>query len=203
MTRRLRAVFLDKDGTLVPNLPYNVNPCAMELAPAAGDALRRLQRGGFVFVVVSNQSGVARGYFEERDLEPVRARLEELLARERVALLDFLYCPHHPEGTRLGYALECTCRKPAPGLLHVAAAKHGIDLGHSWMVGDILNDIEAGQRAGCRTVLIENGGETEWRFGPQRVPHFRAAGLEHAADCILEAEGEQIAWRHESEGVGG
>jgi len=203
MSRSLRAVFLDKDGTLVPDLPYNVDPCAIELAPGAGEALRRLQRAGFVMVVVSNQSGVARGYFEERDLEPVRARLEELLARERVALLDFLYCPHHPEGTRLGYALECTCRKPAPGLLDVAAAKHGIDLAASWMVGDILNDIEAGRRAGCRTVLVDNGGETEWRLGPDRVPHVRAIDLGHAAASILAAEAEDAGWDHESRGVGG
>ncbi len=182
-----RAVFLDKDGTVLRNVPYNADPARMELLPGAAAGLRRLARAGFALVVVSNQSGVARGYFPEEALEVVHGRLTTLFAGAGARLAGFFYCPHHPDGQG-PYALACSCRKPAPGLVRRAASELGIDLSRSWMVGDILDDVEAGQRAGCRTVLVENGGETEWRFGPWRVPHYRAFDLAGAARCILEAE---------------
>lgn len=181
----VNAVFLDKDGTLVEDLPYNVDPERIRLAAGALEALRRMQDGGFRLFVVSNQSGVARGYFEEAALEAVDARLRELLVPAGVCLDGFYYCPHHPQGSVQGYAVACDCRKPQPGLLRRAAAEHGLDLAASWMVGDILDDVEAGRRAGCRTVLVENGQETEWVATPLRRPDAIVRDLPSAAQVIV------------------
>ncbi len=179
-------VFLDKDGTLIEDVPYNVDPAKMVLEKGAARGLRRLAQAGCRFVVVSNQSGVARGYFEESALKAVAARLEELLEEAAGASLDgFYYCPHHPEGTVAAYASDCNCRKPQPGLLLTAAKDLEINLEEAWMVGDILNDVEAGRRAGCRTILVNNGHETEWKRGPLRAPDFIVADLEEAAEVIL------------------
>ena len=171
-----KAVFLDKDGTLVRNVPYNVDPAKVELTPHATRALRELSRAGFRLLVVSNQPGLAHGYFAEDRLHVLHAHLRSLLPE----LSEFYYCPHGPDE-------DCACRKPACGLLLRAAYRHGIDLARSWMVGDILDDVEAGRRAGCRTVLVDNGNETEWQRGPLRKPHFVARDLGEAANAILLA----------------
>ncbi len=180
-----RAVFLDKDGTIIENVPYNVDPALIRLVPGAEEGLARLHRAGYLLFVVSNQSGVARGYFPESALGAVAARLEELLAGIGVPLAGFAYCPHHPEGSVEAFAVACDCRKPAPGLILRLAAEHGIDPARSWMIGDILDDIQAGRGAGCRTVLIDNGHETEWVLSPDREPDFKATDLAAAARYIL------------------
>ncbi len=182
-----RAVFFDKDGTLVQNLPYNVNPDRIRLAPKAAKALRLLHQSGYRLVVASNQSGVARGYFKEDALKAVEERLRALLKEEAGAPLEgFYYCPHHPEGLVPEYTIACHCRKPEPGMLLKAAYELDIDLTQSWMVGDILNDVEAGNRAGCRTILIDNGNETEWALSSyDRQPDFIVTDLLEAARAIL------------------
>jgi D-glycero-D-manno-heptose 1,7-bisphosphate phosphatase len=148
--------------------------------------LRDLQEAGYELVIVSNQAGVARGYFEEKDLQPVEEHLRrELLAHSNVDLAGFYYCPHHPEGVVPRYAVECACRKPNPGLLLKAAEELNIDLQQSWMVGDILNDVEAGNLSGCSTVLIDNGNETEWVLTDERQPDFIVTNLKEAAQAIL------------------
>jgi D-glycero-D-manno-heptose 1,7-bisphosphate phosphatase len=180
----MRAIFLDKDGTLVENVPYNVNPNLLELTWHAGQGLQIFKQLGYALFVVSNQSGVAKGLFTEAALGPVEARLGELLAQYGVALDGFYYCPHSPDGVVNRYAIACTCRKPMPGMLTRAAHEHGIDLARSWMIGDILHDVEAGHRAGCRTVLIDNGNETEWKMSPLRKPDLTAPDLYAAATMI-------------------
>ncbi|RAK00279.1 D,D-heptose 1,7-bisphosphate phosphatase [Larkinella arboricola] len=165
-----RTVFIDKDGTLIYDVPFNVDPKAITLYPDAGRALHLLQQAGFRLLVVSNQSGVAQGYFQENALEAVTNRLQHLLRPFGVHLDGFYYCPHHPDGRVPAYAVSCSCRKPQPGMLQQAAREHGIDLTASWMIRDILNDVEAGNRAGCRTILLDNGHETEWQSGPYREP---------------------------------
>ncbi len=190
-----RAVFLDKDGTLIDNVPDNVDPERIRLAIGAGAALRRLQQAGYGLIVVTNQSGVGRGIFSEDALAGVRTRIEQLLARESVTLQDFYYCPHWLHSTCARYAFRCSCRKPAPGLLQAAARAHALTLPACWMVGDILDDVEAGRRAGCRTVLIDNGNETEWRCNALRRPHRRVAHLEQAAAVITGAD----PWRPRAE----
>jgi histidinol-phosphate phosphatase family protein len=182
-----RAVFLDKDGTLVEDVPYNADPDRLRLTPGAGAALAALAAAGYRLVVVSNQSGVARGLFAEDSLPALHRRLQELLAVHGVCLDGFYWCPHYPRGKVAAYATACDCRKPAPGLLLRAAKELGVDLAGAWMVGDILDDVEAGRRAGCRTILLDNGHETEWLPGPERCPHHVAADLPAAADIILGA----------------
>ncbi|HET7564866.1 MAG TPA: HAD family hydrolase [Gemmatimonadaceae bacterium] len=180
-------VFLDKDGTLIENVPYNVDPSRMRLAPGAKQALPPLADAGFRFAVISNQPGVALGRFPEHALADVDARLREMLAEIGVSLSGFFYCPHHPDGVVAEYALACECRKPEPGLVLRAAWELGADLRRSWLVGDILDDIEAGNRAGCGTVLLDTGNETEWVFGRARYPGHIARTLPEAASIILTA----------------
>jgi D,D-heptose 1,7-bisphosphate phosphatase len=180
-----KAAFLDKDGTLIQDVPYGINPKMIQLAAGAGEALTSLHQAGFLLIIISNQSGIARGYFGEEDLLPLEAELRELFEEFSVPLSGFYYCPHLPEGVIKAYACECDCRKPESGLLIRAAQDHGIDLEQSWMIGDILHDIEAGRRAGCSTVLIDNGNETEWVLSRGRLPHHIVRDLPEAARIIL------------------
>ncbi len=180
-----RAVFLDKDGTLIDDRPYNVDPRHIRLARGAEEGLPRLHAEGYRLVVISNQSGVARGFFPEIALLGVKDRLQALLEGLGVPLAGFYWCPHHPQGSVKKYAMACACRKPEPGLLLRAAEEQGLDPGKSWFVGDILDDVEAGHRAGCRSLLLLNGHETEWRLTGVRQPDLMAADLAEAARFIL------------------
>jgi D-glycero-D-manno-heptose 1,7-bisphosphate phosphatase len=179
-----KAVFLDKDGTLIKDIPYNVNPDLIELTEGAVEGLKLLYGAGYKLIVVSNQSGIARGLFKESDLTPVETRISELLSNAGLPLSGFYFCPHHPDGRIRAYSENCMCRKPRPGMLFTAARKFNINLASSWMVGDILDDIEAGRRADCNTILIANGNETEWTLSPLRRPHFSAPNLLEAAHII-------------------
>jgi D-glycero-D-manno-heptose 1,7-bisphosphate phosphatase len=181
---RRPAVFLDKDGTLIEDVPYCVDPHKLRLLPGALEGLGRLQTAGYQLLVVSNQSGVAHGYFAEAALAAVEARLRALLGAAGIELAGFYYCPHHPAGRVKQYALDCDCRKPAPGLLLRAARELELELARSWMIGDILHDVEAGHRAGCRAVLIDNGNETEWELTALRAPEVIVADLSQAAAVI-------------------
>lgn len=184
-----KAIFLDKDGTLVNDIPYNPDPRRVTLCSGAGAALRLLARLDYRFFVVSNQDGVAHGHFGEHDLDGIHHRLSDLLFREQLTLDGFYYCPHHPEGRIKAYSVNCMCRKPMPGMLMRAAREHDIDLHASWMIGDILHDVEAGNRAGCRTVLIDSGNETEWQLGNHRLPNRVVADIYSAAVIIASEEG--------------
>lgn len=180
-----KAVFIDKDGTLIPDIPYNVNPELITLSRGAAVGLRLLMSAGFRIVIISNQSGIAHGYFSEDELLKVEDRIVELLRDEQVTIDGFYFCPHHPEGSRPEYSFHCDCRKPAPGMILKASEELDIDPASSWMIGDILDDMEAGKRAGTNTVLINNGNETEWQMNEYRKPDFRAADLSEAALCII------------------
>jgi D-glycero-D-manno-heptose 1,7-bisphosphate phosphatase len=181
---RAPAVFIDKDGTLVENVPYNVDPAKLRFTAHAFEGLRRLGAAGFKLVVVTNQPGIAFHFFDRAALTRLQHAMETRLADEGIVLHGFYACPHAPAAPKTA---GCLCRKPAPGLLHQAARALHLDLAPSWMVGDILDDIEAGQRAGCRTVLLDVGNETEWRLSPLRTPHARCSDLLQAAEHILTA----------------
>ena len=186
MALKLRkAIFLDKDGTLIRDVPYNVDPGKIRMEPGACEALRLLHARGYLLIVVSNQSGIAHGYFPEKALVTVRKKLVDIFARTGVPLAGFYYCPHHPDGVVPGYRTKCFCRKPHPGMLLRAARELGVDLRLSWMVGDILDDIEAGNLAGCRTVLVDNGNETKWEFSQTRKPDHYAPNVAQAARMIV------------------
>ncbi|NIF41510.1 HAD-IIIA family hydrolase [Burkholderia sp. Tr-862] len=179
------AVLLDKDGTLLENVPYNVDPTRMKLAPGAARALRTLGATGMPIVVVSNQPGVALGRFTEPELGAVRQRLAELFEANGAALAGFFYCPHYPAGSVPRYTCDCICRKPRPGMLRRALATLGAVAEWSWMIGDILDDVEAGRAARCGTILVDRGNETEWRLDARRTPHHVVPRLDLAADLVV------------------
>ncbi len=178
------AVFLDKDGTVLDDVPYNVDPARMCFAPGARAGLARLGSLGLPLIIISNQPGIGLGKASHADLARVREQLDAMFRKAHATMAGFHYCPHHPQAVVSGYARACACRKPAPGLLYAAAARHRIDLSRSWFIGDILDDVEAGQRAGCRTILLDNSHETEWRLGGWRTPQHIAADLDAASRWI-------------------
>lgn len=180
------AVFLDKDGTVLADVPYNVAPERMAFAPMALAGLSRLAQTDLSLVVISNQPGVARGFLAADALNAVGVKLAAMFHAAGAHLDGFYWCPHHPEGVVQPYAMACDCRKPKPGLLLRAAQELGLDLAESWFIGDILDDVEAGNRAGCRSILLDVGNETEWRTGPDREPYCRAPDLDAAARIVAE-----------------
>lgn len=182
MTRQ-RALFLDRDGTLVHPFHYPSQPEHLRLYNTIGSALWPLQRMGFLLIVITNQAGIARGYFREEDLLRMHTHLRAELAQWDVRLNAIYHCPHHPDGVIPELAIRCDCRKPQPGMLLRAATEHDLDLSSSWFVGDILDDIEAGNRAGCRTVLVDLGTE-QMPSSVQRRPTFVARDSIHALSMI-------------------
>jgi D-glycero-D-manno-heptose 1,7-bisphosphate phosphatase len=151
------AVFLDRDGTLIEEVNYLSAPEQVRLIPGAAEAVRRVNDAGALVVVVTNQAGVARGYFPESRVTEVHARLSGLLAECGARIDAYYHCPHHPTEGVGAYRVACDCRKPRPGLLLTAARELGIDLARSWMIGDKPCDARAGEAAGCRTLLVRTG----------------------------------------------
>jgi len=176
------AVFLDRDGTVIREVEYLRSPKQMRLLPRAAEAIRRLNEAGFAVVMVTNQSSIGRGLLTEDDLMEIHGVLRERLARRGARMDGIYFCPHHEEAARLEYRRRCRCRKPAPGMFLRAAVELDVDLGRSYAVGDSGRDIEAGRRAGCRTVLVRSGygAATEARLGD-------GLGADHIADDLLGA----------------
>ena len=175
------AVFLDRDGTLVEEVPYLHDPGRVVLLGGAG-ALARLAAAGYALVVVTNQAGVARGHYDEAAVEAVHRRLEELLAGAGVRLDAVLFCPHHPEGTVPGYARACRCRKPGPGMLEAAAERLGLDLAASFMLGNHETDVGAAVAAGVTPLFVATG-RAAGRPPPAGVAAF--GDLEAATRAVL------------------
>jgi D,D-heptose 1,7-bisphosphate phosphatase len=154
---RQTAVFLDRDGTINEEVGYMDRLEKLKLIPVAAEAIRLINSSGMRTVVVTNQSGVARGLFDEAFVDTVHIRLREMLRMEGAFLDGIYFCPHHPTEGRGRYLMTCDCRKPAPGLLLQAMADLDLDPVRSYMVGDTLKDIEAGARAGVQGVLVRTG----------------------------------------------
>ena len=155
-----KAVFLDRDGTIIEDRGYIREPGDVALLPGAGEAIRKMAEAGHLIVVVSNQSGIARGIFDQATLDLVHGRMEELLRQHRAPLHGVYYCPFldGPEAVVEDFRQKSELRKPAPGMLLKAAQELDIDLRRSWMIGDSAVDIEAGAGAGCGTILIQKNG---------------------------------------------
>lgn len=184
---RARAVFLDRDGTLVDELGFLRSPADLRLLPGAAEGVRLFNRAGWKVVVVTNQSGIARGLLDEPTLAAIHARLEAELARGGAHVDAILHCPHHPEEGAPPFRRACACRKPAPGMLVAAAERLGLDLAASWTIGDSRRDLEAGRRAGLAGgVLVRTGKGAEElaRFGAE-APPLVAADLPEAARLVL------------------
>jgi D-glycero-D-manno-heptose 1,7-bisphosphate phosphatase len=155
--RKNRAVFLDRDGTINEEKGYLFRTEEFAFIPGAPEAIRLLKEAGFLVIVVTNQSGVGRGYYDEADVDAIHRHLDGELAALGTGVDGYYFCPHHPEHGIGSYKLECECRKPLPGMLLQAAADHGIDLSCSYMIGDKLADVATGIKAGCRPLLIRTG----------------------------------------------
>lgn len=180
-----KAIFLDCDGTLIEDPGYINHPDQVKLLPGVTDALVELRAMGYKLIVVSNQSGVARGIVTEKVLAQIHSRLKKLLAEKNTSLDRIYYCPYHPDGVVEKYRQKSDDRKPAPGMLLTAADKMNIDLNQSWMVGDGDRDIEAGLRAGCRTILINYSTHRQLE-PPASSPDYRAVNMKEAVNIIKQ-----------------
>jgi len=155
-----RAVFLDRDGTLNVEKEYLHRAEDWEWIPGAMEAIRLLNQAGFVVIVTTNQSGVARGYYNEQAVRDLHATIDRWLAAEGARVDGYYYCPHHPQ---FGVVRDCDCRKPAPGLLLAAAREHDIDLARSYVVGDKASDVGAARAVGAASILVATGYGKEER----------------------------------------
>lgn len=151
------AVFIDRDGTIIEEAGYLDRVELIAPFPWSAPALRALKAAGFAIVVVTNQAGVARGYFDEPFVRQVHDRLDEMLKAEGVAVDGYYYCPHHPDGVVDPYRRACHCRKPAPGMVLAAARDLDLDLARSFVVGDKWLDVELAQNVGAAGILVRTG----------------------------------------------
>jgi D,D-heptose 1,7-bisphosphate phosphatase len=182
------AVFLDRDGTINVEVGYLSRPEDLRLINGSAGAIRLLNEAGFLVVVVSNQSGVARGYFSEEAVERVNKAMARRLERRGARLDAIYYCPHYPEGVVDRYRRECDCRKPAPGMVRRAQEDLGIDVPRSYVVGDHLGDILLAKNVGARSILVATGhgaDEIEKLTGRGIEPDFVVKNLAEAVDRIL------------------
>lgn len=160
-----RAVFIDRDGTISEEVGYVNHPSRYRVFPYAAEAIGLLNRAGWLAVLVTNQAGVARGYFAEDIIGMVHNLLAEELERGGARLDAIYYCPHHPSVGDVPYRFDCDCRKPKPGLIRRASKEFDIDLARSWMVGDRYGDTELARNAGVRAAFVLSGyGRGEWEY---------------------------------------
>jgi histidinol-phosphate phosphatase family protein len=178
------AVFLDRDGTLIRDVHYVGKPEDVSLIPGAALAVRRLNDTGWLVVVVTNQSGIARGYFTEADYQRVRLRTEELLASGGARIDATYMCPHHPD---FPPPAQCECRKPGTLLFRRAAEDLGLDLAASWFVGDKLRDVQPSRELGGRGILVPDVETPAAEIETARRDFMVARTLDEAASCIVES----------------
>jgi D-glycero-D-manno-heptose 1,7-bisphosphate phosphatase len=179
-----KAVFLDRDDTLIHDPGYINDPDQVELIEGVPQALIELRRLGYKLIIVSNQSGVARGIVTEKKLAEIHERLEQLLAEQGAKLDKIYYCPYHPEGAVAKYRKHSDCRKPKPGMILTAAEEMDIDPAESWLVGDSSHDIEAGKSAGCTTILIQNATHNRTLEPGQTEPDYMAVNMKEVVNII-------------------
>ena len=174
-----RAVFLDRDGTIMEDSNYVGDVKRVVLIPGTVAALKRLRDAGYKLFIITNQSGVGRGYFTREAVEQIHAHLDEQFGKSGVQFDGYYVCPHHPED-------NCDCRKPKPKFLLEAARTHGLDLARCFMIGDRASDIGAGLNAGTRTILVLTGVGRETLAKNETKPDHVAGDIAGAADWILK-----------------
>jgi len=186
------AVFLDRDGTLIEEVGYLDRLDRLMFFPWSIDAVRLLNRAGYLVVVVTNQAGVARGFFEESFLGEAHRHIDATMAAGDARIDGYYYCPHHPEASVAAYRQMCNCRKPSPGMLRQAEQDLGIDLHRSFVIGDRWHDVQLAQTVGATGILVRTGyGQTEERRPKENV---RAAAV---VDNLIEAVGWMLRRRIE------
>jgi D-glycero-D-manno-heptose 1,7-bisphosphate phosphatase len=163
------AIFIDRDGTISEEVGYVNHPTRFRLYPYSGDAIKKLNDNNWLAIVVTNQAGVARGYFSEDVILIVHDQLKRQLAAQNARLDAIYYCAHHPTVGEPPYRVDCDCRKPKAGLINRATTDFEIDISKSWMVGDRYSDVELAQNAGLRSAFVLSGyGRGEWEFQRRR-----------------------------------
>lgn len=180
-----KAVFLDRDGTINEDTAYVSNINQVKLIGGAAEAIRLLKECGFLVIIVTNQSGVARGYLTEEDVGIINEYIKTLLKQEAADIDAFFYCPHHPDFGSAKYRKKCTCRKPEAGMLFSAAEQYDIDLGASFIIGDKMSDITAGVKAGVKGLLISNNMEEE--KVSDSIPVYTGANLLDCAKWLADS----------------
>lgn len=190
----VNAVFLDRDGVINEEVEYLSDPKHLRLIPGAENAIRRLNGQKIPVIVITNQAGVARGYYEESEITALHEAMSEMLKKNGARIDRFYYCPHHPTAGKGKYKIVCDCRKPMPGLLRQAAKDMSLTLKNCVMVGDTASDMAAGFAAGCRTILVLTGyGSKEisaWKESFQ--PSFVAPDLQGAVEWLLNSSEKRI-----------
>ena len=179
-----KAIFLDRDNTIIDDPGYINHPNQVQLLPGAGSALSDMRNMGYKLIIITNQSGVARGIVTEETLSEIHRRLIELLRSEGVSIDGIYYCPFHPDGVIEKYRKESRLRKPSPGMLQLAAEDLDIDLRYSWMIGDSYRDVEAGKLAGCRTILINSPANPTVKEYSDPEADSIAVNIKEAANII-------------------
>jgi D-glycero-D-manno-heptose 1,7-bisphosphate phosphatase len=184
-----RAVFLDRDGTVNEEVGYLSDLSRLRLMPGAGAAIKRLNERGLLVVLVTNQSGVARGYFSESFVRETHVVLKQMLLKEGANIDGVYYCPHHPKAGKSPYTMACDCRKPGTGMIDRAARDLNIDVKRSFVVGDKWSDVELGQRAGASSILVNaalgSDDMVNLRPGHLNEPDFIAHTITEAVEWIL------------------
>ena len=180
-----RAVFLDRDGTMIRDVGYLYNPDEIDFFPWTVDVIRALSAAGFAVVVTTNQSGIARGLFSEAQLDAVHAAMARVLDAGGARVLAYYYCPHHPNGTVPAFTKVCDCRKPAGGMVERASRELGLDASQSFVVGDTWLDIGLAKSCGAKGVLVRTGAGAKAELQP--VPHLKA-------DVIVDNLAAAASW---------
>lgn len=179
-----KAVFLDRDGTIIHDANYLDKKENIKLFDGAAEAIKKLNEAGFIVIIITNQSGVARGYFAEEIVIKLNKELVRMLEKEGAKIDGVYYCPHHTKGSIEKYSIECECRKPKIGMLKKAAEDFDIDLPNSYMVGDKPDDINLAKNAGCKSILVKTG------YGVDSMdkcsPDFIAEDIVEAVEIILK-----------------
>jgi len=192
-----RAVFIDRDGTISEEVGYINHPSRFHVFPYSAPAIKLLNESGWLAIVVTNQAGVARGYFSEEMIKSVHEQLKQDLENNGARLDAIYYCAHHPSAGEPPYRLDCDCRKPKPGLIRQAAEELGIDLEKSWMVGDRYSDVELARNAGVHSAFVMSGygpGEWEHQRGSWKYqPDLISENLLEAVAAIISEQAETKA----------
>ncbi len=181
-----KAVFLDRDGTIVEDVGYLNNPQQLKFIPGSIEAIKKLNEASYKVVVITNQAGVARGLITEDMLQTIDKTLHKWLLNGGAHLDGIYYCPHHPEHGVHPYKQECECRKPHPGLIKKAEKDLDIDLSQSWMIGDKYSDMLDGKRAGTKTIFVTSGRGQEEKKKIKEKPDHIAENLAAAVDWLLK-----------------
>ena len=180
-----KAVFLDRDGTLIEHVELMRRIEDIRFFPEAEQAVKKLNELGFLVVVITNQPVVARGLIDEKGIDEIHAVLVSELDKKGAKIDAVYFCPHHPEATLESYRVKCECRKPEPGMIIKAIKDHGIDPDQSYVIGDSMSDIEAGKRAGIKTILIKTGpGHATDKNYQELKPDFIAHSLTETVEII-------------------